>query len=138
MKRALSSGLVAAAMLVVVTAAPASGVLSIQGFTWYGDGSFSKSAPAGTVVTLYATGAATNQQFQLMIVRPNPNYPCSDDNGPVAINPAIRYSNDRGFIPMTAGAVTRPPGEYQICFYDMRIFAGHRQTGTLPTLFTVL
>lgn len=141
MKRALGLGVAAATMLVTL-ASPASGVAFVQGFTWYSDGSLSKTGPSGTVITAFATGAARSRQFMLLMVRPNPDVACSDAHAPTAVNPGVRASNDRGFIPNTAGPVagtpSGTPGEYQICFYELTIIAGDHRTGTSPAFFTIV
>ena len=90
--------------------------LNVQGFTWYSDGATSKSGPSGTVVTAFATSARTNTTFRLMTspVQTIADLTCTVDL--VAVNPNQRFSNSRGFIPNTAGAIARPTGDYDLCF----------------------
>jgi len=139
MRRIPLAAAVVALGATLFAAAPASAVQFIQGFTWYADGSFSKSGPAGTVVTVFATSAAPNAQFDLLSVPPDSAaHGCADfDTAPV--NPNVRTSNSRGFIPNTAGPVNRAPGEYELCFYERLPGAsgGHR-SGTYPVFFTVV
>jgi hypothetical protein len=140
MKRiSLAAAALALGATVVAVAAPASAVQFIQGFTWYGDGSFSKSGPAGTVVTVFATGAAPNAQFDLLSVPPDTGAHGCADFGTAPVNPNVRTSNSRGFIPNTGGPVNRSPGEYELCFYERAPGAsgGHR-SGTYPVFFTVV
>src|SRR5919202_200413 len=90
----------------------------IQGNTWYDDGSFSKSGPAGTVITAFATSARVNTQYLLVagnnLDSGHTTHACMDQSQ--AINPNVRISNSRGFIPNTSGPINRPAGEWQICF----------------------
>lgn len=86
---------------------------------------------------MFATGAVPNAQFDLLVT---PNDPLSNgcsETGTSSLNPSIRTSNGRGFIPNTSGPVNRAPGEYQICFYE-RIPGGGHRTGTNPVFFTVV
>lgn len=105
----------------------------VQGFTWYSDGQSSKSGPAGTVITAFATSAA-NASFKLVTGRDGgTGEPCRFDIEPV--NPAVRFANSRGFIPNTSGPVNRPPGEWQVCFRQEG--GGATLRVTLPLTFTV-
>ena len=45
-------------------------------------------------------------------------------------------SNNRGFIPNTSGAINRPAGQYEICFYE-RLAGGAHRSGTYPVFFTI-
>ncbi len=119
----------------LTAAAPASGHSVIQGFTWYSDGSFVKSGPVGAVVIAYGTSAKPNTGYKLRIAPLRPEYACSDENV-TDINPAVRSANGRGFIANTAGVVDRPPGEYEICFYEWPDPSD--KTATYPAYLTVV
>ncbi len=90
--------------------------LTVQGFTWYSDGSSAKTGPSGTVVTAFGTSLRTNTAFRLMTspAQTIPDLTCTVDLVPVNANP--RFSNARGFIANTSGPVTRVPGDYDLCF----------------------
>lgn len=88
------------------------------GFAWYQDGSFTASGPSGVAVRVYATGAARNTYYRLVTGKAGQSDgPCRFDPQPV--NPALRRSNNLGFIGFTSGVVTRPPGTWQVCFYEV-------------------
>ena len=53
---------------------------------------------------------------------------------PTEINPNVRASNAKGFIPNTAGPVNRAPGDWQICFRQLP----DGNTATNPVYFTVV
>lgn len=104
-----------------------------QGFTWFSDGSYTKSGPAGTVVSAYATGAA-GTSYKLVTGRDlGTGEACRYDTEPV--NPNVRSANSRGFIANTSGPVNRPPGDWQVCFREEGTGATLRVT--LPVGFTV-
>ncbi len=90
--------------------------LASQGAAWYSDGRTSKSGPASTVVTAYASGLAANTPFRLMTspVQANPDLRCTVDLA--TVNPAVRVSSSRGFVPYTTGRINRLPGPYDVCF----------------------
>lgn len=114
----------------------------IQGNTWYSDGQFVKSGPAGTVVSAFATGAMPDLGY--LFVSGQYNGPPSDDqrmgcaDQSVPINPNVRYSNSRGFIPNTSGPVNRPLGEWQICFKEANPPGTHTPWITNAVFFTVV
>ncbi len=106
-----------------------------QGFTWFSDGAFTKSGPVGTVVTAFGTGLRTNTAYLLVTVRHgDTDSPCAFDVVPV--NNTVRFSNSRGFVPNTAGRLNRPPGVWDMCFYEADPIAGAQVAG-LPVQFTV-
>ncbi len=120
----------------MLAAPPASAVQFIQGFTWYSDGSFAKSGPGSTVVTVYATNAVPNAQFDLNVAPVDAAAHGCSDAGTSLLFPNVRSSNNRGFIANTAGVVNRSAGDYEICFYE-RLAGGGYRTGTYPVFFTV-
>ena len=109
---------------------------TIQGFTWYSDGTSSKSGAAGTSITAYATGARTNRVFNL-VAGNAVGQPGHEDHACMFnfsnLNPANRISSATGFIGYTTGTVNKPAGDWQICFREP-----DGSTGTAPVLFTVL
>lgn len=106
--------------------------LTVQGFTWYSDGSSSKSGPSGTVVTAFGTSMRTNTAYRLMTspAQSIPDLTCTVDLVPVNINQ--RLSNGRGFVANTAGPVARVPGDYDLCFVS-----GDGGAVSLPVTFRV-
>ena len=122
----------------VAQAAPASSSLVLQGFTWYTNGTFGQSGPAGTVITAYAIGANPNKQFKLQTSAVRGGFACSDVllND---VNPNVRKSSSSGFIGPTSGAINLAAGNYEMCFYELpRLPSGHSPTATWPAYFTVL
>jgi hypothetical protein len=111
---------------------------AIQGYTWYSDGSFSKSGPSGTVITAFATKARPNLSFKL--VAGTNTSPGHEEHGcmdvPEPINANTRFSNSTGFIPNTSGPVVKPAGDWQICFGELPL-DGTRSV-TSPVFFTVV
>jgi hypothetical protein len=104
------------------------------GFTWYSDGSSSKSGPSGTVITVFATGARAGRTYQLVAGNGDPGHEdmaCMFNY--VLINPNNRVSSSTGFIGNTTGAVNRPQGTWQICFREPS-----GASGTAPATFTVI
>ena len=106
-----------------------------QGFTWFSDGAFAKSGPAGTIVTAFGTGLRSNTPYLLVTGRHgDSDSPCAFDVVPV--NNAIRFSNSRGFVPNTGGRINRPAGAWDVCFYEVEPGVRGRAAG-LPVQFTV-
>jgi len=107
-----------------------------QGTTWYSDGTFVKSGPAGTVITAFATSAQANSTFKLVVgtnITPgHEDHACMDL--PTEINPNVRASNSKGFIPNTSGPVNKSPGDWQICFRQLPDGA----TATNPVFFSII
>ena len=90
---------------------------TLQGATWFNDGSTSKTGPSGTVVSAFATGVSTGRGYKLVTgLDGGPSFPCMWDVVPV--NNSVRFPNSRGFIPMTSGPVNRGPGRWQLCFRE--------------------
>jgi hypothetical protein len=88
------------------------------GFTWYSDGTISRGGPGPVTVTAYATGAARSTTHQLVTgLDGGIHHPCMYDVAP--LNPAARFSNNRGFIGNTTGTVARLPGRWQVCFLEV-------------------
>jgi hypothetical protein len=127
-----------ALVALLLPAAPASSSLSLVGFTWYSDGTYTRSAPSGTVITAYATGARPNKPFKLQTSAIRGAFPCSDvllyD-----VNPNVRMSNSSGVIGYTSGPINLPVGSYEVCFYELpRLESGHAPTATAPAYFSVV
>ena len=123
---------------ILLPAAPASSSLAIVGFTWYSDGTFGKSGSASTLIVAYANGAKANTAYKLQATEIRGGFACSDVL-PVDVNPNVRMSNNAGIIGYTAGVVNKPPGNYELCFYEQpRLPSGHSPTATAPAFFTVL
>jgi glucose/arabinose dehydrogenase len=93
--------------------------VTVQGFTWYGDGSETKQGPGGTVISAFGTSLRTNTAYRLVTspAKSNPDLICQVDVVPV--NPNTRVSSGSGFVPSTAGPVNRPPGTYDVCFVTL-------------------
>lgn len=106
------------------------------GFTWYSDGSFQKSGPAGTVISAYATGAKPNAQFFLVTGNAqgepgHEGHACMFNF--VNVNPNPRTSSSSGFIPVTSGPVNVEAGTWQVCFREPS-----GSSGTIPVHFTIV
>ena len=121
-KRATVAAIVVAVMSLGASSV-AGATVQIRGRTWFADGSyFLASGPSGSYVSAFATGAAPNRVFRL-VSSPHRDYPtdypvaCLEED--VAINPNLRFSNERGFIANTTGVLNRPPGEWEICFKEV-------------------
>ena len=121
---AFASGVVGAAVLgLVIGSTPARGVVSYRGNTWYADGSpLAREGPSGSPISAYATGAVPNHSYKLYFtpfVPERDHELCGYSLTPV--NPAVRVANVRGFIPVTNGTITGPPGLYSVCFVDIAV-----------------
>ncbi len=105
------------------------------GQTWFSDGTFSKSGPTGSRITVYGFNARPNETFQLVIgntvSHPNMGHYCMDNAD--VLNPTLRFSSSTGYIPLTSGSVTKGPGEWQICFRETDL-----GSATGAAIFTVL
>ena len=127
-----------AAMALLLPAAPASSSIAIIGFTWYSDGTYTKSGPTGTLITAYAVGARPNKPFRLQTSAIRGGFACSDvlvqD-----VNPNVRMSTNGGIIGYTSGPITLPVGNYELCFYETpRLPSGHSPSATAPAYFAVV
>jgi uncharacterized protein YkwD len=103
----------------------------IAGFTWYSDGSSTKTGGVGTTVRAYATGALNGAGYQLVLAT-------SDCGAIVAVlNPNVRMSSNSGLIGTTAGNIPSgvPPGTYEVCF--KRTSEVTSSTAAAPVTFTV-
>jgi hypothetical protein len=107
-----------------------------QGFTWFSDGGFMKQAPSGTVISAYANGARLNTAYRL-VMSPSTHDGFFCEVGRQELNPNLRYPSSRGFIPNTAGVVSGPPGEYDVCFLS-ELLNGFYRLGTSPVLLTIV
>lgn len=107
---------------------------TVQGSTWYGDGTPSKAGATGSAVTAYGTGLKASASFRLVTgLDAGVNNPCMWDVQPV--NPNVRVSNARGFVPYTSGTVSRATGAYQLCLREEASGNSIKVGGALP--FTV-
>jgi len=108
----------------------------LAGATFYSDGTISKSGPAGTRITAFATGAESYVPYKLVTGRDggNPRTPCSTDVVPVL--DVERYAGSTGFVSPTSGLIYRSPGTWQVCFRDSTPGAEGR-TITAVMQFTV-
>lgn len=124
-------------LAVLAIASSAFACTPILGTTWFDDGSFGKSGPTGIVISAFATGARADTPYRLGAgnnLTPNHEaHGCLDQFQ--AIYPDVRTSNVRGFIPSTAGTISRPPGEWQICF---RQAVPEGASATSPVFFTII
>ena len=121
----------AVAFALLVTSRGASAHTEV-GSTWFGDGTLARSGPSRTVISAYATGAQPETQFELVVGTfqfGQPGHRCLFDR--TLVNPAVRKSSPGGFIGMTTGVVTMPPGDWQVCFLALG-------TITAPLPFTVV
>ena len=116
--------------------APAPPAAVVAGATFLGDGTTSRSGPAGTRITAFATSAEPGIPYKLVSGRDggNPNRPCSVDVVPVL--DSVRYAGDTGFLPLTSAPLNRAPGAWQVCFRDTTPGV-EGQTYTAPVVFTV-
>jgi hypothetical protein len=133
--RKVVGGVSAAVAGILVVASMAWACTVPEGFTWYSDGSTSKSGPAGTTITAFATGALRNTSYFLVTGKnesgqAHADHACMDSIQNV--NDTQRFSNNRGFIGNTSGPVNRTQGTWQVCF---RTPDG--AYSTLAVLFTV-
>ena len=118
------------------SAAPVHGSDIIVGFTWYADGTYVKSGPAGTVITAYATQTLANRPFELVAAPVREGFlPCFRLFATV-LNPNVRMSSTTGFIGNTSGRINQPAGNYQICFLEVR--QDNPDAATAPVHFTIL
>lgn len=117
MRRVVVISLVAASAIGMTPLAALAPTALVQGFSWFSDGSFAKTAVSGTVITVYATSARTNTAYQLISGISTTSQPCGVDTVPV--NASVRLSNSRGFIPNTAGVLNRPVGRWDVCFSEV-------------------
>lgn len=112
----------------------------VSGTTWYSDGTSSKSGPAGTTITAFATGATQNIGYNLVLGNDGGDPGHASHACMVTVqtlNPTIVTANSRGFIGNTSGAVSAstPKGTYQLCFKDA---SPNNSTGTGGATFTVI
>jgi len=134
-RRAVVGGIAVIAVTLAV-ASMAWACTTIQGLTWYSDGTFNKSGPSGTSITAFATGARPNSTFNLVSGN-DAGDPSHADHACMFnfenVNPNVRTSSSTGFLGNTTGTINRSPGEWQICF---RQIGG--ATGTAPVTFTII
>lgn len=85
---------------------------SVVGSTWFSDGTRAKVGPSGSLLRAYATGAFQNLPYRLVSGKNG----CKTDL--VLINPNAIFANQSGLLPSAQGSINRPPGTYDLCFYD--------------------
>ena len=108
----------------------------VAGSTWFTSGQGSAAGPSGSTVSAHAVGAFANIAYELVSGRPADGVPCALDVEP--LNPTTRFANSSsGLIPRTVATISRPPGTWQICFYEVTLGARGR-VATAPVTFTVL
>lgn len=87
---------------------------TVAGAAFYSDGTSARTGPSGARVSVFATRAEPGFSYRLVSGRGTVQRPCSSDVMP--INDTPRFANAQGVISQTAGMLTRPAGEWQICF----------------------
>ncbi len=87
-------------------------------------------------MSVYATGATANAQFDLLAARTTSTGVGCPEGDPVY--PGVRTSNRRGFIDTTGGLITGSPGDYALCCYADPISPGGVVFVTVPVFFTIL
>ena len=104
----------------------------VAGFTWYADGSSTKTGGAGTTVRAYATGTVVGAGYQLVLATLN----CAATVG--VLNTNVRVSSGSGLIGATAGTIPSgvPPGSYRVCF--KRTSEATSSTAAAPVEFIVV
>ncbi|HET7722949.1 MAG TPA: hypothetical protein VFK43_23475 [Acidimicrobiales bacterium] len=110
------------------------GPATVQGSSWYSDGTKAKSGPPGTRITAYAVNAFPGVPYRLILGLGGPGKACE---APAQwINPAIVYAGQNGLIGRVTGTVPLDtlPGTYKLCFEDS---STGNLTGTGGTTFTV-
>ena len=110
------------------------GPATVQGSTWYSDGTKAKSGPPGTRITAYAVNAFSGVPYRLILGLGSPGKACE---APAQwINPTIVFAGQTGVIGRVTGIVPldTPPGTYKLCFEDS---STGNLTGTGGTTFTV-
>ncbi len=97
----------------------------LAGAAFYSDGTSTRTGPSGARVSVFATTAEPGFSYTLVSGRTAAGTPgpCSADVVP--INATVRLANAQGVIPQTAGTLSRPAGQWQICF----LAAGQTVTG---------
>ena len=110
------------------------GPATVQGSTWYSDGTKAKSGPPGTRITAYAVNVFPNVPYRLVLGLGAPGNACEA----IAqwINPTIVHAGPTGLIGRVTGTVPLDtlPGTYKLCFEDS---STGNFTGTGGATFTV-
>jgi hypothetical protein len=110
------------------------GPATVQGSTWYSDGTKAKSGLPGTRITAYAVNAFSGVPYRLVLGLGGPGTACQA----IAqwINPTIVFAGSTGLIGRVTGTVPVDtlPGTYRLCFEDS---STGNLTGTGGTTFTV-
>lgn len=116
--------------LLLSAASAAFACTSTDGFTWYSDGTTSKSGSNGSAVTVYATGAMHSAGYYMISGQnANDGMPCIGNW--VKENPNVRTSSSSGLISNTSGTIDRGTGTWQVCFVTQNI-----ETAPHPTSMT--
>ena len=110
------------------------GPATVQGSSWYSDGTKAKAGPPGTRISAYAVNAFPNVPYRLVLGHGTSDKACQA----IAqwVNPAVVYAGQNGLIGRVTGTVPLDtlPGTYQLCFEDS---SAANLTGTGGTTFTV-
>ena len=110
------------------------GPATVQGSSWYSDGTKAKAGPPGTPVTAYAVNTLPGVPYRLVLGLGSPGKACEA----IAqwVNPAVVYAGENGLIGRVTGTVPLDtlPGTYKLCFEDS---STGNLTGTGGTTFTV-
>ena len=110
------------------------GPATVQGSTWYSDGTKAKAGPPGTRITAYAANAFSGVPYRLVLGHGAGDKACE---APAQwINPTIVFAGPTGLIGRVTGTVPLDtlPGTYKLCFEDS---STGNVTGTGGATFTV-
>jgi hypothetical protein len=110
------------------------GPATVQGSTWYSDGTKVKAGPPGTRITAYAVNAFPGVSYRLVLGLGASGRACEA----IAqwINPTVVVAGPSGLIGRVTGTVPLDtlPGTYKLCFEDS---STGNFTGTGGATFTV-
>ncbi len=121
MRRSRSVGIACLVVVAHVALGPASALAdhgTVVGNTWYSNGRLSNSGPAGTFISVFASGAQPNLEYQVGVQKvEGGRTPCG--TAVILSTSPIRLSNGRGFIATTTVAFDEQRtgrGWYWVCF----------------------
>lgn len=110
------------------------GPATVQGSSWYSDGTKDKSGPPGTRITAYAVNVFPGVSYRLVLGLGSSGRACEA----IAqwVNPTVVVAGQTGLIGRVTGTVPPGtlPGTYKLCFEDS---STGNFTGTGGTTFTV-
>ena len=110
------------------------GPATVQGSTWYSDGTKAKAGPPGTPISAYAVNAFPGVGYRLVLGLGSSTRACEA----IAqwVNPAVVIAGPSGLIGRVTGTVPADtvPGTYKLCFEDA---STGNLTGTGGAMFTV-